>query len=339
MLPTPPEISAYVKTRRRPRARATKKLRSVLSKLVDGNPPLDRVRSAWVHGSYARGAPDVEDVDLVLRIDEPRERAKQLLDAFYRRAHPYAEVVAAIGCGGSSFVRVDVHPHYLEGQEPQRVVREAERPELAHAVTGKPFDPQPILLWQRGEGREEAFARLEELKVDPSATRYERTTGVELLDDLHDAHFVPVVVAYPLAAQIKAKTLAVQPVLLEPSGIPHVCWETLRWRYTEQSPRRAAAAAAIQHLLDEGVEIERIVLVDQPADDDIRLIEDCGRPRVWIDFNSWHLHQLASGQFRVGVRHVHIWPRPKNGPWLALDIEVLSEKAEEVYAHFRSAAG
>lgn len=339
MLSTPPEISAYLQTRRRPRARATKKLREVLGRLVEGSLPLDRIRSAWVHGSYARGAPDVEDVDLVLRIDEPRKRAQQVLDAYYRRAHPYAEVVSALGCSGSSFVRIDVHPHYLEGQEPEGVIKEAERPELAHAVTGKPFDPQPVLLWQRGEGREEAFARLDALRVDPNATRYERTTGVELLDDLHEAHFVPVGVAYPLAAQMEAKTLAVRPVLLKPTEIPPACWETLRWRYTEHSPRRASAAAAIQHLLDVGVEIEQIVLVDEPADDEIGPIEDCRRPRVWIDFNPWGLYQLAMGNFRVGTRRIHIWPRPKNGPWLVLDIEVLSEKAEEVYARFRSAPG
>jgi hypothetical protein len=59
---------------------------------------------------HAGGAPDVGDVELLLEIDEPRDRAQQTVDAYYRRAHPYTEVVKALGCSRGSIVRVAVTP-------------------------------------------------------------------------------------------------------------------------------------------------------------------------------------------------------------------------------------
>jgi DNA polymerase beta palm len=91
-----PEVLGFMAAKRTPRARATRQVEAVAHRLIAGGPPLDRARTLWVCGSYARGAPNVGDVDLLLEIDEPRDRAQRAADAYYRRAHPYAEVVKAL---------------------------------------------------------------------------------------------------------------------------------------------------------------------------------------------------------------------------------------------------
>jgi len=58
-----PEVVGFMAAKRTPRARATRKVEAVAHRLIAGEPPLDRARSLWVCGSYARGAPDVGDVD------------------------------------------------------------------------------------------------------------------------------------------------------------------------------------------------------------------------------------------------------------------------------------
>ena len=117
-------------------------------------------------GSYARGAPDVGDVDLVLEIDEPRSRGQQGLDAFYRRAHPYAEVVTALGCGSGSFVNIEVVPVFSEGRDVSGPVTEPHEPPLmGHVITDEPFDPQPVL--RRRCERRAGFGRRRALIGEP----------------------------------------------------------------------------------------------------------------------------------------------------------------------------
>jgi hypothetical protein len=93
------EVATFVSARRTPRARATRKLETVVERLIAAQPPAERARDLWVHGSYARGAPDVGDLDLFLRVNEERDLMQQAFDAYYRGAHPYAEIVKALGCG------------------------------------------------------------------------------------------------------------------------------------------------------------------------------------------------------------------------------------------------
>ena len=65
-----PEVLGFMAARRTPRARATRKVEAVAHRLIAGGPPLDRARSLWVCGSYARDAPNVRDVDLLLEVDD-----------------------------------------------------------------------------------------------------------------------------------------------------------------------------------------------------------------------------------------------------------------------------
>jgi len=90
-----PEVLGFMAAKRTPRARATRKVEAVAHRLIAGGPPLDRARSLWVCCSYARGAPDVGDVDLLLEIDEPRDRAQQAVDAHSPRVQAIPRRLAA----------------------------------------------------------------------------------------------------------------------------------------------------------------------------------------------------------------------------------------------------
>jgi hypothetical protein len=209
----------------------------VLKRLADGEPPLDRVRAAWVFGSWARGAATVGDIDLIVQVDEERDPRSQALDAYYRRAHPYAEIVAAMGCGGSSVVTVDVEPVFAPRPQPVSPWR-LERlkhadaavigmavPELApmaHVVTGDVFDPQPDLVWVRCDRIEDIGAQLDRFPEVADARREERTTTVAVVDDLLER--LGVQAGFVLAAQIRASNMAVRPFLVHerapPDGLP-----------------------------------------------------------------------------------------------------------------------
>jgi hypothetical protein len=332
-LSTPADIAEFLKSRRTPRKRATQKLEDVLRRLADGDPPLDRVRNAWVLGSYARGAPDVGDVDLLLEIDEARSRQEQGLQSYYRRAHPYAEVVSALGCGSGSIVNVDVQPVFLEG-EPMSAdpVPEPEQPPmLAHAVTGQPFEPAPALLWLRGDGFDTARERLGALPEDPNARRFERTTTVPLLDDL--THLLSVETAFLLAAQVRKGNIELEPILLHAGSAPPSCEEALERRYSPKSTRRAASAAALQHLADQGIDLKRVILVDQRATRRRRHPNEENAAVIRVDFNAFELYRLGSGSYHDGWRHLHVWPRSKAGPWLGLHVRVINSEATSNLFH------
>lgn len=338
-LTSPPEIAEILQQRRVPRKRARKKILDVLGRLVAGEQPLDRIRSAWVMGSYARGAPDVGDVDLVLEIDEPRSPGQQGLESFYRRAHPYAEVVAALGCGAGSYVNIEVLPVFSEGKDVSGSVTEPDEPPLmGHVITDEPFDPQPVLLWLRGDDIDAARTRLDALALVPDARRFERTTTVPLLDDLE--HELGAYVAFELAMQLREGVISLEPVLLRPGPVPEDFQDTLERRYSATSTRGKAAAAALSYLNREGVEPERIRLVDEPAADWLWRLEECAMPSAWVDFNVFRLYLFAGGRTPVGAQRLHIWPRSKAGPWLALRVEAVKEaRSPKAKDYFRSMLG
>lgn len=323
MLPTTPDdVTEFLARRRTPRARATKKLDDVLARLVAGEPPLDRLRTAWILGSYARGAPDVGDIDLYLEIDETRSRGKQALDALYRRAHPYSEVVKALGCGSRSVVSIDVEPKFLD--EDTSEDRDAIRPvtpNLGHAITAEPFDPPPMLLWARGDKLETARSRLAAIPEDPAARSYERTTTVPLIDDL--LPLLGVDTAFLLAMQVRLNSVALEAALLQPSDPPPPTWRVLEERYSEGSSRRGAAAAALAHLERNGIDLDTVELVDGPATDWRHRSLDEDAFTTSVDFNAFHLYRLGGGGYPTDWRHLHVWPQSRRGPWLALEARVL----------------
>lgn len=318
------EVAEFLAGRRTPRARARRKIESVAQRLIAAQPPLDRARSLWVCGSYARGAPDVGDVDLLLDIDDAREPGQQALEAFYRRAHPYAEVVKALGCGGGSIVTLEVTPVFqpaLAPISPERAEAGVpagheipRQPLLQHLITGDPFDPQPTLLWVRGDHINDVRTRLAAISEDPNAMRFERTTTVPLIDTL--LPLLGVATGFQLAAQIRAGNIDVDALLLTEAPPPPEAQASLVWRYQPGSERSLAAAAALSYLKRNGVELDRVQLGDGPVTDPAR------GPQVELSFNVFLLYLLDSRVCDDGWRHLHVWPGRRGGRWLALDATV-----------------
>ena len=123
----------------------------------------------------------------------------------------------ALGCSGGSIVTVAVTPVFQPAPSlisPERAKsgvppgHEVPRqPLLQHTVTGDPFDPQPKLLWVRGDSINEVRSRLVAIAEDPDARRFERTTTVPLIDTL--LPLLGVQAGFRLAAQMRAGNFGV----------------------------------------------------------------------------------------------------------------------------------
>jgi hypothetical protein len=318
------EVLAFMARKRTARKRATRKLEGVAERLIAAQPPLDRARDLWVHGSYARGAPDVGDIDLLLRVDEHKRSSQQALDAFYRRAHPYAEIVKALGCGGGSIVNLDVEPVFTPAPSPispERAptplpadVEIPNQPLLAHVVTGDPFDPQPQLLWVRGDSLADVRARLARLPEDAHARRFERTTTAPLMDTL--LPLLGVQIGFLLAAHIRAGNIDAAALVLPERPPPRAATASLARRYRPDSQRYRAAAAALSHLKMAGVDLDHVLLVDAP------MTRSGVTPQVSVDFNAGFLYHFAASAYDDGWRHFQVWPAPRENQWLALELRV-----------------
>lgn len=318
------DVADFVAARRTPRARARRKLEAVVQRLIDARAPADRARDLWVHGSYARGAPDVGDLDLFLRIDETRDRGRQALDSYYRRGHPYAEIVKALGCGGASIVNLHVEPIFAPALQPISPERCNDgippghqvpvRPLLRHLITGDPFDPQPLPVWVRGDSIDQVRLRLAAIAQDANARRFERTTTVPLIDTL--LPILGVETGFLLAAQIRAGNLDVGATVLTEAQAPPESRQMLAMRYRPGSERHRAAAAALAHLKTRGVGLERVQLAEEPVTSSAR------KPRLAVSFNTFLIYQTAASDLPDGWAHLHVWPTPRGGRWLALQVRV-----------------
>jgi hypothetical protein len=330
------DVAAFMEARRTPRPRATSKVEAVVTRLITGHPPVDRARDLWVHGSYARGAPDVGDLDLLLAVDEQRDPGQQALDSYYRGAHPYAEIVKALGCGGSSIVNLDVQPVFAPAPVPISAERAQAgvppghempvQPRLRHVVTGDLFDPGPRLVWVRGDSIDDVRGRLAAIPEDPSARRFERTTAVPLIDTL--LPLLGVNTGFLLAAQIRARNIDLDAIVLSDGEAPRETERSLASRYRPGSVRYKAAASALAYLQADGVALNRVVLAGQTVARPAR------KPVAEVSFNAFLIYQAASSNPGTGWRHLHVWPTPRSGRWLALDLRVTNSTAtQELYWH------
>jgi hypothetical protein len=123
---------------------------------------LPRVREVWIFGSYARGALEVGDVDLVVEFDQTKDEAGRWF--------------ATLLAGG--FDHLGALRRELRGN--QRVL-ELHFNELG-GLRKEGFGPQ--LLWSRGDSFETARSRLLEHAPDVSAGRASRDTVHPLLAEV-----------------------------------------------------------------------------------------------------------------------------------------------------------
>jgi predicted nucleotidyltransferase len=346
-MPTlPPEAEALVERRLVDRRRATKKLRDVLARAVAGRGQTASIRTISVLGSYARGAEQLGDIDLTIEVDDPRSEQQARFDDYMdmvRGRRPDGPLLRELACSGSSIVSAIVVPRYGEALEPAPPEgwrpelasshQLAEPPPMAHVATGQPLAGPSILLFVRGDSLDTAVARLLAIPVDPTAARFQRTTGVPLLDPLTEQ--LGVNVQYKLADLVRAGGLDLRAVVLR--GSERVPAAALRHDAHAYGPlpggraRRPAVLAAIDHLCGAGVRPNRLSISGTP------LSEGGTGADVLVDWNTMTLYAIGD-RLQVGgySRVLFLGRAHTRGPWIGLDCRVRDaqalKKADRSYA-------
>jgi hypothetical protein len=337
-LPTLPAEAMKIVTRDQiDRGRATRKLRDVLARAASGTGETASIRTISVMGSYARGALRVGDIDLTIEVDDPRDERNARLDDFYRLIrgrNPDRPVLRELRCSGSSIVSAVLVRRF--GEQPEPVPPEQWRddlgpdyelaapPSLGHIVTNQPMAGPSHLLYVRGDSVATALERLAAIKEDPDASRFERTTGVPMLDALIDQ--VGVSVQYKLADLVKSGGLNLEAVVLESGVDPPDCvvrFEAERGQLPGGKARRSAVVAAIDHLLKSGVEDHRISMRG------ISLIDNDFEDDVLLDWGTMTLFAI-SDRLRFGCSQVLVVLQShRNGPWVGLNCSMRDQPALE----------
>ncbi|MFD5652960.1 nucleotidyltransferase domain-containing protein [Streptomyces sp. NPDC127039] len=143
------------------RERATTLLNDMLDRLEEGGWPLDLVDEILVFGSYARGALNPSDVDLVVEHRTDDRLTSEFLHALSYGRDPSASMKRALK-GNSRGLQI----HFRE-----RKTLEAEGFELT-------------LLWTRGEPVDTARTRLAAITPDSEAGRAVRDHMIEAFDGI-----------------------------------------------------------------------------------------------------------------------------------------------------------
>lgn len=326
----PDKAHAVVAAREIDRAKATKKLEDVLRIAATGDGPVQAIRTIAVIGSYARGAPRVGDIDLNIEIDDLRDEREAGLDDYYATLagrNPDSPLRKQLKCSGSSMVSATIVRRF--GEHPVPVAPEDWRHDLgpgyelaaplrmAHVVTGQELAGPSFLLFVRGDMPEVALQRLHAIPENPTAARFERTTGVPLLDPL--GGLLGVRAQYRLAALIKEGGALVRAVVLHPvDEVPaSVTAFESRWFHNSLpggKNRRASNLSAITFLHGEGVSADQISVAGAKLGDEDADLD------VLVDWNLGSFHWLVDqlNPERYG-RLLQILGAHRKGPWIALD--------------------
>jgi hypothetical protein len=140
--------SSMAGTRRLPREKATAALSTLLEAICAGGAHADCVTAVYVFGSYARGALTVGDVDVDIEYDARLDPAveRELMD------------------------------NLLAGRDWNTPFRKALKPARALQVLFSRLEmiAEPVLVYQRGDTRDQSLARVAAIAPDPEAGRAER---------------------------------------------------------------------------------------------------------------------------------------------------------------------
>ncbi|MGG7568722.1 nucleotidyltransferase domain-containing protein [Streptomyces sirii] len=249
------------------RERATRLLEDMITRLEQGGWPLGLVDEVYVFGSYVRGAPEPNDVDVVVEHGTDKRWLGESLHASINGGDPYVGMRQALRgrTRGISFQFRGV------------------------SLRDEGFDL--FLLWRKGEPFSLARARLSSLREDPSAGTAPRDHMLAAFEGLEG--LVPRPARIELFNRHAAGRISVIPLTLR-DGHPadgevarHV-----RRRWVETSPLRRAAVCALATLEDEGVDLGGVVLHGK------RLFGRGQPERCFVDFG-WsgfgHMGRLLDG--------------------------------------------
>jgi predicted nucleotidyltransferase len=214
------------------RERAQELVRDLVRRSLE-DPNLSWVESLAVFGSFARGALDPHDVDVIFE-----SRRDERTDA--RRD----EQMRTRGLS------------WLSGVDKRELRGHRRGLQLLHPHEAPP-DADAVEIWRRGESLATAEARIRAIAPDPRAGRAERESH-PALEGLEHAVGGAARFLVPLA---EAGAVSMRQVVLE-DRVPQdeYARRAIGHRYSERSPRRRAAAAAVAYLEAQGVPAGQISL-------------------------------------------------------------------------------
>lgn len=222
------------------RERATTLLNDMLDRLEAGGWPLDLVDEILVFGSYARGALNPSDVDLVVEHRRDDRLTSEFLHSLSYGGDPSASMKRALK-GRSRGLQI----HFGE-----RKSLEAEGLELT-------------LLWTRGEPVDAARARLAAITPDPAAGRAPRDHMIEAFDGID--RWVPRPVRIDLTDLVDRKAATIRQLQLPDAEPAHPAALEALTRWSETSPLRRAAAAVLAHLEATSRPLDSLYLHGEPV--------------------------------------------------------------------------
>ncbi|MGW1507293.1 nucleotidyltransferase domain-containing protein [Streptomyces mirabilis] len=222
------------------RERATTLLNDMLDRLEVGGWPLDLVDEILVFGSYARGALNPSDVDMVVEHRRDDRLTSEYLHARSYGRDPFASMKRALK-GNSRGLQI----HFGE-----RKTLEAEGFELTP-------------LWTQGESVDAARARLAAITPDPAAGRAPRDHMIEAFDGID--RWVPRPVRITLTDLVDRKAVTIRQLQLPDAEPAYPAAHEALTRWSDTSPLRRAAAAVLAHLEATSRPLDSVYLHGEPV--------------------------------------------------------------------------
>lgn len=222
------------------RDRATSLLNDMLNRLEEGGWPLELVDEILVFGSYARGALNPADVDVVVEHRTDDRLTSEFLHALSYGRDASASMKRALK-GNSRGLQI----HFRE-----RKTLEAEGFELT-------------TLWTRGEPVAAARTRLAAITPDPAAGRAPRDHMIEAFDGID--RWVPRPVRIVLTDLVDRKAATVRQLQLDDAHPSHPAALEALARWSDTSPLRRAAAAVLAHLETDARPLDSVYLHGDPV--------------------------------------------------------------------------
>ncbi|WP_333773085.1 nucleotidyltransferase domain-containing protein [Streptomyces sp. IBSBF 3136] len=218
------------------RERATGLLQDMITRLEQGGWPLGLVDEVYVFGSYARGALEPNDVDVVIEHGTDRRWLGESLDASINGRDSYVGMKQALRgrARGMSF--------QFRGRS---------------SLLDEGFDL--FLLWRKGEPFSLARERLASLTADPEAGPAPRDHMLPEFEGLQS--LVPRPARIELFTRRAKGKISLTPLRLKDAEIEDpVAALHVRRRWVETSPLRRAAACALVALEQRGVDLGEVTL-------------------------------------------------------------------------------
>ncbi|MFD6748138.1 nucleotidyltransferase domain-containing protein [Streptomyces anthocyanicus] len=222
------------------RARATSLLNDMLDRLEEGGWPLDLVDEILVFGSYARGALEPADVDVIVEHRTDERLTSEFVHALSYGQDPSRSMKRALK-GTSRGLQI----HFRE-----RNTLEAEGFELT-------------LLWRRGEPVSAARNRLAAITPDPTAGRAPRDHMIEAFNGID--RWVPRPVRIDLAGLVEGKAATIRQLQLPDAQPRQLAALDVLTRWSDTSPLRRAAAAVLHHLETLDRPLDSVYLHGEPV--------------------------------------------------------------------------